>query len=31
LSLTGEGFPSGPCSVTMYTEPTVFEWTFTVD
>jgi hypothetical protein len=31
LDLTGEDFSAGPYSAALYTNPTVYEWTFTVD
>ncbi|RKX30787.1 MAG: hypothetical protein DRP71_14465 [Verrucomicrobia bacterium] len=31
LGLTAEEFPTGPYSAELYTDPTVYEWTFTVD
>ncbi len=31
LDLSGEDIPEGPYSATLYTDPTVYEWTFTVD
>jgi hypothetical protein len=31
LDLTAEAFPVGLYSASLYTDPTVFEWTFTVD
>ena len=31
LVLTGEEFPAGPYSAALYTDPTVFEWSFRID
>jgi hypothetical protein len=31
LRVSGDGFPEGTYSTALYTDPTIYEWTFTVD